>query len=71
MDRCYGWKSLPDGPIQEALALQDENCRLEFKDRTDRIIVQLMEQGNALRLLSSLPFFSLYPRFFLIAHGAR
>lgn len=45
VDRCYGWKTLPDGPIREALALQDENCRLEFKDRTERVIVQLMEQG--------------------------
>jgi translation initiation factor 5B len=45
VDRCYGWKSLPDGPIRDALALQDENCRLEFKDRTDRIVVQLMELG--------------------------
>ena len=22
VDRCYGWKALPDGPIREALALQ-------------------------------------------------
>lgn len=43
IDRCYGWKSVPDTPIQEALANQDENCRREFKDRTDQIIVQLME----------------------------
>ena len=45
VDRCYGWKTLPDGPIREALALQDENCRLEFKGRTDHVMMQLMEQG--------------------------
>eukprot|EP01040_Poterioochromonas_malhamensis_P011659 gene11659-12722_t len=46
VDRCYGWKTIQrDGPIRPALAAQDENCRYEFKDRTDRVIVQLMEQG--------------------------
>jgi translation initiation factor IF-2 len=32
-------------PGQVALAAQDENCRLEFKDRADRAILQLNEQG--------------------------
>ena len=41
VDRCYGWKPLPDGPIREALAQQDENVILEFKDRTERITVQV------------------------------
>jgi translation initiation factor 5B len=45
VDRCYGWKSVKDGPIQKSLALQDENTRYEFKDRSERVIVQLMEQG--------------------------
>ena len=45
VDRCYGWKTMPDCPIQEALAVQDENCRLEFKDRAERVILQLNEQG--------------------------
>jgi translation initiation factor 5B len=45
VDRCYGWKTMPDCPIREALAAQDENCRLEFKDRTSRAILQLNEQG--------------------------
>ena len=45
VDRCYGWKSVPNGPIRESLALQDENCRLEFKDRSQRCITALMEQG--------------------------
>ena len=36
---------MPDCPIREALAAQDENCRLEFKDRTSRAILQLNEQG--------------------------
>lgn len=45
VDRLYGWKKLPDGPIRQALAQQDENCRLEFKDRTDRIVLQLNKLG--------------------------
>jgi len=45
VDRCYGWKKMPDSPIREALAAQDENCILEFKDRSQRAIVQLMELG--------------------------
>jgi len=45
IDRCYGWKTMPDSPVQEALQAQDENCKLEFKDRSERIVVQLMEQG--------------------------
>ena len=45
VDRCYGWKTMPDSPIRAALAAQDENCRLEFKDRTSQTILQLNEQG--------------------------
>eukprot|EP01036_Dinobryon_divergens_P021994 gene21994-30226_t len=45
VDRCYGWKTMPDSPIQVALAAQDENCRLEFKSRADFAILQLNEQG--------------------------
>ena len=33
VDRCYGWKAVPDSPIRAALARQDENTVLEFKDR--------------------------------------
>lgn len=45
VDRLYGWKKMPDSPIRQVLSIQDENCKLEFKDRTDRIIVQLNELG--------------------------
>jgi translation initiation factor 5B len=45
VDRCYGWKTMPDSPIQLALAAQDDNVKFEFKDRCERAIVQLMEQG--------------------------
>jgi translation initiation factor 5B len=45
VDRLYGWKKLPDGPIRDALELQDENTMAEFKDRSERAIVQLMELG--------------------------
>ena len=45
IDRLYGWKRTDNAPIQTALALQDENCLSEFKDRCDRIKVQLNELG--------------------------
>lgn len=45
VDRLYGWKTMPDCPIQDALAAQDENCKLEFKDRLDQAILQLNEVG--------------------------
>lgn len=45
VDRCYDWKTMPDSPIQLALAAQADNVKFEFKDRCDRAILQLMEQG--------------------------
>lgn len=45
VDRLYGWKTMPDSPIQVALAAQDENVRYEFKSRLTNAITQLMEQG--------------------------
>lgn len=45
IDRCYGWKATPNAPVRDSLKNQDQNCLLEFKDRTERAIVALMEQG--------------------------
>ena len=45
IDRCYGWKTCPDMPIQDALELQDEHVRREFEDRTTKIKVEFAEQG--------------------------
>lgn len=45
VDRCYGWKSTSNQPIQQSLAEQDENVRYQFRDLSTRAIVQLMEQG--------------------------
>ncbi|TFJ80824.1 hypothetical protein NSK_007824 [Nannochloropsis salina CCMP1776] len=59
VDRCYAWKSIPNGPFRASLEAQEENTRREFQDRTDRIIVQLMEQVS---LPPSLPP-SLLPSF--------
>jgi translation initiation factor 5B len=50
VDRCYGWKTMRDSPIQKALAAQDENVHYEFRDRTQHVITQLMEQGLNSRL---------------------
>ena len=45
VDRCYNWKKMPDSPIREALAEQDENTLAEFKDRSSKAILQLNELG--------------------------
>ena len=59
VDRCYGWKSTPNGAIRDSLANQDENCRMEFKDRTTQTITALMEQGKTYVLFSSFFLFCL------------
>lgn len=45
VDRCYGWRTMPDSPIRDALAAQDDNCKSEFKDRCAQAILALNEQG--------------------------
>ncbi|TMW60001.1 hypothetical protein Poli38472_000043 [Pythium oligandrum] len=44
IDRCYGWKTMPDMPIQEALKHQNEHVIREFEDRAKQIMVQFAEQ---------------------------
>ncbi|KAH7462439.1 hypothetical protein KRP22_004861 [Phytophthora ramorum] len=44
IDRCYGWKAMPDMPIQEALKHQNEHVIREFEDRMKSIIVEFAEQ---------------------------
>lgn len=50
VDRCYGWKKMPDAPIRIALAAQDENTRFEFEDRLSQITLQLNELGHNVSL---------------------
>ena len=45
VDRCYNWKSVPDGAIRDALAAQDESTLGQFKDKFGQAKVQLNEQG--------------------------
>ncbi|CAM9361250.1 unnamed protein product [Chrysoparadoxa australica] len=45
VDRCYGWKSTPDGAVRESLANQDSNTTNEFHDRAERVRTELMEKG--------------------------
>ncbi|KAG3112651.1 Eukaryotic translation initiation factor [Phytophthora idaei] len=44
IDRCYGWKTMPDMPVQEALKHQNEHVIREFEDRMKAIIVEFAEQ---------------------------
>ena len=45
IDRCYDWQTVRDRSSREALECQSESVRQEFKDKSERIIVQLMELG--------------------------
>ncbi|KAG7394790.1 Translation Initiation Factor 5B [Phytophthora boehmeriae] len=44
IDRCYGWKTMPDMPVQEALKYQNEHVIREFEDRAKAIMVEFAEQ---------------------------
>lgn len=45
IDRCYGWKTMTDMPIQEALKHQNEHVVREFEDRAAKIMVEFSAQG--------------------------
>jgi hypothetical protein len=45
VDRMYGWKPQPGAPIRETLAVQADYAQAEFETRTQRVLVQLAEQG--------------------------
>lgn len=45
IDRCYGWKTMTDMPVQEALKHQNEHVIREFEDRAAKIMVEFSEQG--------------------------
>ncbi|KAF3789190.1 Eukaryotic translation initiation factor 5B [Nymphaea thermarum] len=45
VDRLYGWKSIPNGPIQKALKQQSKDVNVEFETRLSQIVMQLKEQG--------------------------
>ena len=45
IDRCYDWQTVPDRSSRLALEVQSESVRQEFKDKSQRVIGQLMELG--------------------------
>jgi len=45
IDRIYGWKAIPDAPIQETLAQQPKHVIQEFEERVQQTIVAFAEQG--------------------------
>jgi translation initiation factor 5B len=45
IDRCYDWKTCPNDPIREALAVQPEGTVQEYKGRIESCKMQLQEQG--------------------------
>lgn len=45
VDRMYGWKPQANAPIRETLAAQADYAQAEFETRTQKVLVQLAEQG--------------------------
>lgn len=45
IDRLYGWKSTESGSSKTGLAKQLQNVKMEFKDRLDKVMLQLSEEG--------------------------
>jgi translation initiation factor 5B len=45
VDRCYGWETMPDSPIRDALDAQSDNVKDEFKSRSAAAILELNEHG--------------------------
>eukprot|EP01134_Creolimax_fragrantissima_P006578 CFRG6578T1 len=45
IDRLYGWDSTPNLNFTAAMKKQNENVKIEFRDRTNNILAQLAEQG--------------------------
>lgn len=45
IDRCYGWKTMKDAPIREALKEQDSGTLSEFRTRCTEAKVQLQKEG--------------------------
>lgn len=41
----YSWNATPDNGVQDSLGKQSSAVRREFKDRSDRIILEIAEQG--------------------------
>lgn len=45
IDRCYGWKSIPNAPLQQTLASQPSHTQQEFQKRAAESIGLLAGQG--------------------------
>jgi translation initiation factor 5B len=45
IDRIYGWKAIPNGPVRDSLAAQDKHVISEYNDRVAKTIVAFAEQG--------------------------
>ncbi|KAI9209018.1 uncharacterized protein BJ171DRAFT_488235 [Polychytrium aggregatum] len=45
IDRLFGWKALPDHPVEESLAQQPDFVIKEYNDRVQKTILAFAEQG--------------------------
>lgn len=45
IDRLFGWKAMPNYPVQESLKHQEPHVIAEFNDRVQKTIAAFMEQG--------------------------
>jgi translation initiation factor 5B len=52
IDRCYGWKAIPNAGFKETIAQQSSSTRSEYEDRLKKTIVEFAEQG-----LNAAPYY--------------
>ena len=60
IDRLYGFRSAPTADVQQTIADQHENARIEFKERCDQVVLQFAEQSMNVALFWANPNTSEY-----------
>lgn len=45
IDRLYGWKAMPNVPVEEAIKLQNKSVQSEFQERLSKTQLAFSEQG--------------------------
>ncbi|OQV23519.1 Eukaryotic translation initiation factor 5B [Hypsibius exemplaris] len=55
IDRLFGWKAMPKADVMDAIASQTANTKQEFRDRSQKIIVEFAEQGTNAALFRENP----------------
>lgn len=55
IDRLYDWQTMPRKDVRDTMKAQQQNTKLEFKQRTDEVISQFAMQGLNAKLFYENP----------------